>query len=97
MIRDRIEFEVVFDHWRANVGPIVRKPCVALNDHVELNKLLANLFPRATRSVDMSNADYRQSLTEQHRSFHRLLQCEIVQNQLNQSRDVPVPASWAPA
>ena len=67
---------------------IVRKPSVALNDRVGLNKLLANLSPRKTRSADMSHVDHRQSLIEQHRSFHRLLQCGIVQNEVNLRRPI---------
>ena len=50
---------------------IVRKPSVTLDDRVGLIKLLANLSPRKTRSVDMSHVDHRQSLIEQQRSFHR--------------------------
>ena len=62
----------------------VYKPFVALNDRVGLNKMLVNLSPRKTRSVDMSRVNHRQSLIEQHRSCHRLLQKEIVQNELSQ-------------
>ena len=64
----------------------MRKPSVALNDHVRLNKLQVNLSPRKTRSVDMLHVDHCQSLIEQYQSFHRLLQCHIVQNEVNQRR-----------
>ena len=70
------------------MAPIVRQPSVALNDRVGLNKLMVNLFPRKTRSVDMSHADHRQSLIELHRSFYRLLQCEALQKEVNQRRAI---------
>ena len=57
---------------------------IAVNDRIGLNKLLANILSRKIRSVDMLHVDHRQLLIEQHRSFHRLLQREIIQNEVNQ-------------
>ena len=88
MTPDRTEFEVVFDHWRANVIPIVCKSSVALNERAGLDKLLAKLSPRKTRSVNMSHVDHCQSLIGQHQSFHRLLQREVIQNEANQRRRI---------
>ena len=68
--------------------PIVHKPSLALNDRVGLNTVLANLSPRKTRSVDMSHVDRRQSLIEHHRPFHRLLEYEAVQNEVDQRRPI---------
>ena len=78
---------LIIGKWRMCYSPCA-KPSVTLNDHVGFHKLLANLFPRKTRSVNLSHVDHRQSLIEHHRSFHRLVQSEFVQNEMNQTRPV---------
>ena len=53
-----------------------------------MKKIATILSPRKTWSVDMLHVDHRQSLIEQHWSFQRLLQCEVVQNEMSQRRPI---------